>query len=224
MCFKSPEYVISLCFYHKTQPPPPNPRSTHGGLSDWSWLGHMMLHMWDRLLLRSNVLALPLEAKSQSGIHGAQAHVGLDVWFQVVSAPPTHTLTVHIFFWGTHKYTHLLPFLPFSLPSNVILLPGNASSLEEKKALHCFPAIHSSCLKVPASKGENTTWLVFRSGYICVNLYEERKTWHFHEWNEAREPFGHIRAERPPVRHIVAAFFNQMDLLGHLETHISTPA
>lgn len=37
-------------------------------------------------------------------------------------------------------------------------------------------------------------------------------------------PFGHIRAERPPVRHIVAAFFNQMDLLGHLETHISTPA
>lgn len=134
--------------------PPPNPRCTHGGLSDWSWLGHMMLHIWDRLSLRSNVWALPLEAKSQSGMHGAQAHVGLDVWFQVVPAPPTHTITVHIFFWWTHKYTHLFPFLPSSRPSNVILLPGNTSSLEGKKTLHCFPAIHSSYLKVPASKGK----------------------------------------------------------------------
>lgn len=126
-------------------PPPPNPRCTHGGLSDWSWLGHMMLHIWDRLSLKSNVLALPLQAKSQSGIHGAQARVGLDVWFQVVPAPPKHTHTVHIFFWWTHKYTHLLPLLPSSLPSNVILLPGNASSLEEKKCASLF-SCHSQQL------------------------------------------------------------------------------
>lgn len=30
MCFKSPEYVISLCFYHKTQPPPQPPQHTRG--------------------------------------------------------------------------------------------------------------------------------------------------------------------------------------------------
>lgn len=135
-----------------------------------------MLHIWDRLLLRSNVLALPLEAKSQSGIHGAQPHVGLDVWFQVVSAPPTHTLTVHIFseeLTNTLTSSHSCPSR--SHPTSFCCL-ATPLHWRKKKALHCFPAIHSSCLKVPASKGENTTWLFFRSGYICVNLYEERKT------------------------------------------------
>lgn len=40
-------------------------------------------------------------------------------------------------------------------------LPGNASSLEDEKALHCFAAFHSSCLKVPASKREEDIFHLF---------------------------------------------------------------
>lgn len=113
-------------------------------------------------------MALPLEAEeSQSHIRGALARVGLQTRGSRSSLNLPHTITVHIFLMKPQIHSPPPRIPPLPAPVERHSAAWQHLFIGGQKALHCFPAIHSSCLKVPGSKGRKGHVWLFR-GFLLV--------------------------------------------------------
>lgn len=95
------------------------------------------------------------------------------MWLDVLwdRKPPLNAISKTLLYIFYHSPTNAHPSSPDPLPAST---QRHAPATWQRlftggwKALHCFPAIHSSCLKVPAFKGEEDTFLFFLSECICI--------------------------------------------------------
>lgn len=96
---------------------------------------------------------------------------------RVVPDPPStsHTLNMHIFLMKPQIRSSPPSIPPLPAPIQHHSAAWQHLFIGGQKALHCFPAIHSICLKAPASEGRKGC-LVFQSICICVGPYAQRHT------------------------------------------------
>lgn len=134
-------------------------------------LRHMILHIWNRLAPRSIVLALPLEAKPHSQTWSTGA-CGIRC---VVPDPPStsHTLNMLILLMKRQIRSPPPSVPPLPAPIQRHSAAWQHLFIGGQKVLHCFPAIHSSCLKVPASEGRKGHLVFLQHQYLCRSICTE---------------------------------------------------
>lgn len=130
--FKSPAHIVSPRFYRKTST---FFSHTEDGEIEELIKPHDTIYL-EEISFKIHGLGCATRSKApQSDME----HRRMWDYRHVVPDPPStsHTLNMHIFLMKPQIHLLLLSF-PSQLPSNVTLLPGNTSSLEDKKCFIVF--------------------------------------------------------------------------------------
>lgn len=135
--------------------------------------------------ISSEICCLGFATRSKAPQSSMEHRRMWDYQCEVPEPPSTsYTLNMHIFLMKPqiHSPPPSIPPLPAPHPTSLCCL---ATPLYWRtKALHCFPAIHSGCLKVPASEGRKGR-LYIHSIFICAGSYAHRHTMYGEEENSS---------------------------------------